>query len=497
MFLRRARNWLGGKRGGFGLDVLKLAGGTTGAQAITVLSLPLLARLFPPDAFGAAGLFTSLVAIGAVVSCLRYEFAIMLPESDEQAANVFGIALSLPLVFAGASAIGLAVAGARLVAFLNAPALLDYLWLLPIALALAGMFQALNYWNTRRKRFGRVSVVLVAASATSSALQLGAGIAGQTTAGGLIVGATAGTTMATSALGILIWRDQNSLFRRVIRPRRMWENAKRFRKFPLVDAWGALLNNLAWQLPALLLSIFFTQSVVGYYAMANRVIQLPMALIGASISQVFYQRASAVRADSAALVAVIVSTFDRLVTMMLIPALLLTLVGRELFLVVLGPAWEEAGFYVQILGLWTLIWFIASPFTVLFLTLEYQGRALLVNIIILVSRVASLILGGLNQNVVLALLLFTISGLVVYGGMLIWVMRLAGVPSRAVLDILARRGPMALLFAAAIALVKFFGDAYPVFVLLASLGLGALYYLWIFRQSFMQTMFSARYERQK
>ncbi|RIK26335.1 MAG: translocase [Chloroflexi bacterium] len=395
---------------------------------------------------------------------------------------------------------GLAVAGARLVAFLNAPALLDYLWLLPIALALAGMFQALNYWNTRRKRFGRVSVVLVAASATSSALQLGAGIAGQTTAGGLIVGATAGTTMATSALGILIWRDQNSLFRRVIRPRRMWENAKRFRKFPLVDAWGAwgaLLNNLAWQLPALLLSIFFTQSVVGYYAMANRVIQLPMALIGASISQVFYQRASAVREDSAALVAVIVSTFDRLVTMMLIPALLLTLVGRELFLVVLGPAWEEAGFYVQILGLWTLIWFIASPFTVLFLTLEYQGRALLVNIIILVSRVASLILGGLNQNVVLALLLFTISGLVVYGGMLIWVMRLAGVPSRAVLDILARRGPMALLFAAAIALVKFFGDAYPVFVLLASLGLGALYYLWIFRQSFMQTMFSARYERQK
>lgn len=181
MFLRRARNWLGGKRGGFGLDVLKLAGGTTGAQAITVLSLPLLARLFPPDAFGAAGLFTSLVAIGAVVSCLRYEFAIMLPENDEQAANVFGIALSLPLVFAGASAIGLAVAGARLVAFLNAPALLAYLWLLPIALALTGMFQALNYWNTRRKRFGRVSVVLVAASATSSALQLGAGLTGQTT----------------------------------------------------------------------------------------------------------------------------------------------------------------------------------------------------------------------------------------------------------------------------------------------------------------------------
>ncbi len=487
MFLRQTRHRLNSLRhGGFGLDVLKLAGGATGAQAITVLSLPILARLFAPDAFGTAGLFTSLVAIVSVIACLRYEFAIMLPQRDDQAANVFGIAFLTPPAFGLLSAMVLAVAGDQIVAFLNAPALRAYLWLLPIAITLAGMYQALNYWNTRSKRFGRLSFVLVGASATSTAIQLGAGLAGQATAGGLIVGGTAGTAAATGALGLEIWRAQSQLLLRAIRPRRMWRNLIRFRKFPLVDSWGALINNLAWQLPALLLSVFFTQSVVGYYAMANRAIQLPMALIGIAIGQVFYQRASAARNDSAALAQVVLSTFDKLVTIMLIPALLLTLVGRELFMTLLGPQWAEAGLYAQILGLWTLVWFIASPLMTLFSALEYQGRALIAHVSVFGSRTAALVIGGLNQNVILALALFTVSGLVVYGGTLIWIMRLARVPSRALLAALYRHGRFALLYAGAVLLFKTLGGAYPAAVLLFSVGLAAVYYLVTFRRLLFQ-----------
>lgn len=498
MLLTRAGNFLRSlKQSEFGFDVMKLAGGTTIAQAITVLSLPILARLYPADAFGTAGLFTSLVTIASVIACLRYEFAIMLPSSDEEAANVFGIAFMTPLLFGVLGAIFLVFAGNELVTLLNAPALLNYLWLLPIALWLAGMYQALNYWNSRSKRFGRLSVALVGASATSTTLQLTAGVAGQATAGGLIVGSTAGTAVATGALGIQIWRDQSRLLRDSIRPRRMRQNLLRFRKFPLVDSWGALVNNLAWQMPLLLLSVFFTQTIVGYYAMAFRTIQLPMALIGISIGQVFYQRASVARNDPEALSSVVLSVFDKLVVIMMIPGIFLTILGQDLFTVVLGKQWAEAGFYVQLLGPWTLVWFIASPLSSLFSVLEYQGRALVVHLSVLLSRTAALIIGGVNQNIELALLLFSASGILVYGGVLVWVMKLSGVPIRAALDVLLRHGRYGLLFAATVLAIKWFGGSHSILVLLASAGLAALYYLWIFRRSLIQKTMYQSFEQVK
>jgi len=484
MLLTRASNFLRGlKQSEFGFDVMKLAGGTTIAQAITVLSLPILARLYPADAFGTAGLFTSLVTIASVIACLRYEFAIMLPSSDEEAANVFGIAFITPLLFGVLTGLLFAVAGDEIVRLMNAPALANYLWLLPITLTLVGMYQALNYWNSRSKRFGRLSAVLVGASATSSAIQLAAGFSGQTTAGGLIVGGTSGTAVSTVTLGLQIWRDQSQLLLKSIRPHRMWQNLARFAKFPLIDSIGAFTNNLAWQIPLLLLSVFFNQSVVGYYALANRTIQLPMALIGASIGQVFFQRASAARNDPQALANVVLAVFDKLVGIMMIPALWLTLVGQDLFIVALGKPWAEAGMYVQILGFWTFFWFISSPLTTLFSVLEYQGRALIVHLSILLTRTAALVVGGANHNIELALALFSASGVIVYGSMLIWLMKLSAVPLGAALDVLWRHGRYGLLFALALLIIKWFGASNSALVLLASLGTAVLFYLWMFRAS--------------
>ena len=77
----------------FASDVLKLAGGTAFAQALAILASPLITRLYGPEAFGLAALFTSIVGIVGVVACLRYELAIMLPKRDEEAANLLGLSL--------------------------------------------------------------------------------------------------------------------------------------------------------------------------------------------------------------------------------------------------------------------------------------------------------------------------------------------------------------------------------------------------------------------
>ena len=77
----------------FAANVLKLVTGTTFAQVIIVLASPLLTRLYGPEAFGFLALFTSITSIIGVIACMRYEMAIMLPKTDEEAANLLGLCL--------------------------------------------------------------------------------------------------------------------------------------------------------------------------------------------------------------------------------------------------------------------------------------------------------------------------------------------------------------------------------------------------------------------
>ena len=98
----------------FATDVLKLVTGTTFAQIIAILASPLLTRLYGPEAFGFLALFTSITSIIGVIACMRYEMAIMLPKTDEEAANLPALCLlsvavvcglTMPALYFGADAL--------------------------------------------------------------------------------------------------------------------------------------------------------------------------------------------------------------------------------------------------------------------------------------------------------------------------------------------------------------------------------------------------------
>ena len=50
-------------------------------------------------------------------------------------------------------------------------------------------------------------------------------------------------------------------------------------------------RNLWASIPALLLALFFSPAIAGFYAIAARVMMVPIGLVGNSVRQVFYQSA--------------------------------------------------------------------------------------------------------------------------------------------------------------------------------------------------------------
>ena len=156
--------------------------------------------------------------------------------------------------------------------FIKAPELKNYLWLIPVAVFFSGVSAALNYWNSRKKHFGRLSVIQIISSITAQAAKLTAGFAGFVSGGVLILTAMLGGMVSAGALTRQSWLDDKKLFISNVRWRSIADGFIRFRKFPIIDTWGGLLNSISWQLPAMMLSSFFSLSVVGFYALGLAVI---------------------------------------------------------------------------------------------------------------------------------------------------------------------------------------------------------------------------------
>ncbi|WP_406656876.1 oligosaccharide flippase family protein [Methanolobus sp. ZRKC2] len=410
----------------FASDVLTLVGGTTFAQILILLAAPILTRLYGPDDFGVWALFISITGIIGVIVCLRYELAIMLPESDEDAINLLALSLAIVLLVSIIMVPLLYIFKDSLVSLLNSPQLGDYVWLIPPFIFISGVFLALNYWNSRTKNFKRLSFARVSSSLSSTGTQIGAGIGGYTSGIGLIAGSFVGNFISTAVLGGQIWKDDHKLFKIYTHPRKMISGLKRYRKFPLIDSWSALLNSLSWQLPAFILAFFFSPAVVGFYSLGFRLLQMPMNFVGKSLSQVFFQRASIAKSENN-LNLLVENVFRILVVVGMFPILTVTIVGSDIFSVVFGQDWAEAGVYAQILSIWAFTWFISSPLSSIYVVLEEQKFGLKFNIVNFTTRILALSIGGYLGNARIALFLFAVSGILVYGYLCLKMMHYAEV----------------------------------------------------------------------
>ena len=414
------------KKKSFAFDVLTLAGGTTFAQILMILSAPVLTRLYGPDDFGIWALYISITSIISVIACMRYEYSIMLPESDEEAVNLLVLSFLAVLFISGLTFLAIWYLKEPIVNVLNFQQIGDYLWFVPPFIFVNGLFLALNNWNSRTKLFKRLSLSKVFSSVSSTTTQVGLGLIEKIGAGGLITGSVVGQSIATFVLGGQIWRDDKKLIVKSLNWKKVYEGFKKYRKFSLLDSWAALMNSVSWQLPAFLLAAFFTPAVVGFYSLGFRLLQLPMSFIGSSISQVFFQRASRALSEGT-LPSLVENVFRMLVIIGMFPILILTIVGSDVFTVIFGKAWAEAGVYSQILSLWAFIWFISSPLTTIYVIVEKHHFGFHYNFFNLITRLLSLTIGGLLGNARLALTLFSISGVLVYGYLCLKMMSYSGV----------------------------------------------------------------------
>lgn len=364
----------------FSMNVLKLATGTTIAQAIPIAISPILTRLYSPEDFGILSLFLSIVAIMGSIINAKYEIAIMLPKEDIEALGLVKLSVTISIIVSSILLLLVLILKSKLALVLNEPRIENWLLLVPVSVLFIGIYNALNLYNTREQKFKEVAQSSIAKSIGLGVTQIGVGVFNSSPIG-LITGQ------------IFSYISGNAVLLKILKTKKqkIWEIPMasmktlmyKYIKFPKYSLPGSLLNTITLNSTNFFISAIFNTKTLGFYSLSSRLLGSPSMVIGNSISKVYYQEASVLRNSTNKIHGLFVSTLKKL-TLISIPLFLILFFTVEpIFIFVFGEEWELGGTYAKILTPLMALRFISSSLSNTLVVLEKQEYTLLINVVLL------------------------------------------------------------------------------------------------------------------
>lgn len=372
---------------GFVRSAGALVGGTALAQAIMVLVLPLLTRLYTPEDFSVLAVYVSILGITTVVACMGLELAIPMPEHDEEAANLLALALASSATVGAIASVAVALCSNDIVILLDQPRIQPYLWMFPLGVWLSSTYTALQYWATRKKRFPVIAKTRFAQAVGGAGTQALIGWGGSG-AFGLLLG-----HMISSSAGILSLgrsaakQDWTAL--RTIRLPAMLGMLREYQRFPKYGTLEGLTNNAGIQLPMIFIASLAVGPEAGFLMLAIRVMQAPMALIGGAVGQVYLSRAPQ-ELRLGRLAAFTSEVVTGLAKVGVGPVLFISIIAPPVFAIVFGPEWRRAGELLAWMAPWFVFQLLSSPISMVMHVRNFQKYLLAVTSSGLVLRVGAI-----------------------------------------------------------------------------------------------------------
>ena len=393
---------------GFLRHVAILFGAAATSQLVGILATPILSRIFAPEAFGLLALFLSYGTIVGTISCLRYDYAVMLPADDDEAASLLALSVLVATTVALLCAMGQWAFGDTLLRATGAAGLAPYFGLVPAFIWLTGISQAFRQWFARKERFGDLAAFQLLRGTTTPLAAIAAGLAAHTGPAGLLFGRFVGLILQTAALGRALVQNFPRPLTAALRPAPLWRAARRHWRFPLLDTTSVFVFNVGKEAPVFLFTLYLGETVTGYYGLTILVLQAPASMVLAAVGQVLFQVASARHAAGEAIGGLLAETLRQTLTLATLPVVVLGACGPTLFAFAFGSRWREAGLYAAILSPWLLSFVLSNATAVLFRTLERQDLDLLANLALLVVRIGALWVGTqLFDSAVIAIALMS------------------------------------------------------------------------------------------
>lgn len=327
-----------------------LFSGTLIAQIIGLLSYPIITRLFDAEAIGNLTLITSISMILGNVALFSLPLAVVTSKTDREAKEVIKIALSISMSF-------ISILFFLSLILYNFEVLNDFLdkvdvefisciVLLSIILSLELTF---TQWLLRKLEYKKIGRVRIVYSVVFNLFKVCSFYLSESIYTLVWVSVLCGLIKVflyyyySKSSGLSI-----SKFGSRLRLKFILSKNKSLIKFRTTHT---LINSFSQSLPVIFLSKFYSISEVGYFGLAKALLELPINLIGNTISSGLYPYFTRLNQEGDSVLPLVLRSLSLLVTISCTISLSLFLFGKDIFYFVFSSDWVKASDYALYLSI--------------------------------------------------------------------------------------------------------------------------------------------------
>lgn len=341
--------------------------GTLIAQAIPILLQPFLRRYFSPEDFGFYSVYISIIGILMVVSSLRYEQTIVLPKSDADAIQLVNLSMLLSLVFSILIFLIVLIFHSKFLQVLNIPYNKGFIfYLVPLGTFLLSIFQILNFWLIRKKRFKSISINKLSRRLVEGGTQ--SIFAFTKFSNGLVIGDIAGQ-LANSIVSF--YQSFKSGYKlQLPSSLKAKQLLRKYIMFPKVSLIPAVMSAICYMMPVVFINKYYSAEQAGYFDLTKLILSVPLALIASSFSSVVLNKTSECYRNDKPFLNEIRPLIWIVVTISILEILLIFFWSEFIFTFVFGEKWLPSATMAKYLVFPFALNFITSSFTSVFVAIN-------------------------------------------------------------------------------------------------------------------------------
>ena len=332
-----------------GSDFLKsvsvLFSGNVISNVISFISIPILSRVYSQTDFGDYAIVTSIASIITVCTTFGLTSAIMAPKEDSEAKKIltttYAVQSLIIFFFVVVVIILYLLKGFQLYEF-SGRYLLSFI-LLFLYLLVYTLFSLLSVLTNKQKQNRVLFTNALIISLSSLVLTVPLGLLGL---GGIgfIIGATCSYLIADIQMIMHTHPFVSINLRRSCK-----DIIRDYRDFIFYQFPSNIIGSFALQLPNQMFSRLFGNARLGGYAMSDRLMGVPMRLIGSPISTVYFRQASIYVKEERDLALFTYRLISKILWISLVPVVLVLLFAKPVLVFFLGEGLTETGDIVTLL----------------------------------------------------------------------------------------------------------------------------------------------------
>lgn len=356
-----------------------LSSGT--AQVILIITTPIITRLYSPTEFGEFTIFSNIAMILIPIINARYDLLIVNTKND-RSANIlsqisFLISLLILLILIPIFAIS---------AWLYPNFILDFIFII-IMLFLVSLTNIFTNYLNKERKYKVLSLINVFRAGSMALLQIIFGLLALGSLG-LIIGFSL-SYIAGITLGYKTFKKHFNIVRDKEETKALFlENKNQL----VYSTPSILLNSLSFSVVVFFIGILYTNTEVGIYGMAIRVLGIPVTIISLGLSKIFMQQANDYYIEYGNFRNLLLKFSSILVIVSIILYVPLYLFSEELVNILLGHSWVDAITVIKIVIPLFVIRLIVSTVSLSVIVLQKQQLELILQALFLIGTTATFVI---------------------------------------------------------------------------------------------------------